>query len=176
MLVQWWIRTARMLLRTKRIMTRHVEVRVPTGGAGESYADALADALRCLQTRLPRAYGRVRMHVRAIGVDPNPGLPFLFVPGRIVVIPTNFVDRLPSDFVAGAIAHEATHAWLFDRGFSHVGRSLARIELICLREEERLVEHSDHSSQFSEWIRLRRVAAESSLRGWEGKEARTLTS
>lgn len=95
----------------------------------------VGDALERIATTSPRIGRRMRREVHQLLVMPEktPAAAY-FHPGTIF-IPLQFFDDSDSDYVAGAIVHEATHARLETQGVRYWPHLRARIERRCFREE-----------------------------------------
>lgn len=123
----------------------------------EAAADVIArieHALRLIREFDPRLYDRVSRNLPRLAVTPRLRASY-WHRFRVCVIGMEQVRRWHASQLASIIVHEATHAWLRNKGLpSSTANTKWRIERICTRAQLRLARKLPDSSRMVEYLYL----------------------
>jgi hypothetical protein len=112
----------------------------------------VAESLAQIRAYDSVCYRRMLQDIRLIWVRLLPGNLARFSSSLSACeLDTRFVLDQPSEFIAAAIVHEATHARLWRRGIRYDEESRFRVERACLRQEYRFASRLPDAQDLLDW-------------------------
>jgi hypothetical protein len=105
------------------------------GGSGSGRIARVRSALDLISEVSDTSRRRVHNHLRCIIIAETG--PHFSPDNRMCLLHVDHIDRLSTERIALQIVHEATHAFLWARGFDYELESRERIEHVCVRAEVR---------------------------------------
>lgn len=141
--------TADALTRPVRVLVLRTAVRLFPTAAAEGFdvvdwagvgsalpqlVDRIREALRLIQEREPRRYGRLKKDVKRFLITRVAGAEYIHAI-RACMLSPKYLSEGSTEQIAATIVHEGTHARLSAQGIRYSPSLRERIERACVREE-----------------------------------------